>query len=310
MTIEDANLLLTNWIKERPKEVAAQKAALEHYGKLFHPDNLANVTEAEFRGFLVFKNNRHWGHIQRHSEVYAQMGPLRECLKILLNEDDRVEKRLDTIVPEDGPPLIKGLNRAILTPILMCVYPDRYAVYNRVSEGALIGLGLLRAKPKGSFGKQYLEINAACHRVAKKIDQPLYLVDTMLAKAFPLLPKDEEEEAAVAKFGYEGRVKLRIHRDRERRPQLAKAKKEEALKARGKLACEVCKFVFKARYGEHGSKFIECHHIQPLSEIRETDGTKVTLGDLALVCSNCHRMLHWGDWPSMDELRSRLVTSN
>lgn len=310
MTIKDANLLLISWIKERPDETANQKAALEQYGKLFHPDNLPNLTEEEFRGFLTFKNNRHWGHIQRHSEIYEQMDRLRECLKILLDEDLPIDKRLDTIVPVKGPAFIKGLNRAVLTPILMCVYPHKYAVYNRVSEGSLMGLGMLKARPQGSFGTRYVQINEGCHQIANEINQPLYLVDTMLAKVFSLLPKDEEEEAAMARFGYEGRIKLRIHRDRERRPQLAKAKKADALKKYGKLACDVCTFVFEARYGEHGSKFIECHHIQPLSEIQETDGTKVTLEELALVCSNCHRMLHWGDWPPMDELRSRLISQN
>ena len=177
-----------------------------------------------------------------------------------------------------GPAFIKGLNRAVLTPILMCVYPHKYAVYNRVSEGSLMGLGMLKARPQGSFGTRYVQINEGCHQIANEINQPLSLVDTMLAKVFSLLPKDEEEEAAMARFGYEGRIKLRIHRDRERRPQLAKAKKADALKKYGKLACDVCTFVFEARYGEHGSKFIECHHIQPLSEIQETDGTKVTLG--------------------------------
>ena len=47
MTIKDANLLLISWIKERPDETANQKAALEQYGKLFHPDNLPNLTEEE-----------------------------------------------------------------------------------------------------------------------------------------------------------------------------------------------------------------------------------------------------------------------
>ena len=74
---------------------------------------------------------------------------------------------------------------------------------------------------------------------------------------------DEEEEDAIAMFGFEGRLLLRIHRSRERSPQLVKAKKDEAKEKYGKLSCEVCDFTFTAQYGEHGSGFIECHHREP-----------------------------------------------
>jgi 5-methylcytosine-specific restriction enzyme A len=124
--------------------------------------------------------------------------------------------------------------------------------------------------------------------------------------SFPLVSEDEAESAAMDVFGYEGRVRVQTHRTRERSPHLAKAKKAEALEQCGKLVCEVCKFVFTARYGDHGSGFMECHHRQPLSKIADIDGSKVTLDDLALVCANCHRMLHRKDWPSVEELRARL----
>ena len=123
---------------------------------------------------------------------------------------------------------------------------------------------------------------------------------------FPLVSDDEAESALMEVFGYEGRVRVRTHKTRERSPQLAKAKKDEALKRYGKLVCEICEFVFTARYGDHGSGFMECHHRQPLSKIADIDCSKVTLDDLALVCANCHRMLHRKDWPSVEELRSRL----
>jgi hypothetical protein len=49
MTIEEASLLLSNWLTQRPAEVAAQKAALDQYGKLFRPENIANLTEDQFK---------------------------------------------------------------------------------------------------------------------------------------------------------------------------------------------------------------------------------------------------------------------
>ncbi|MEO5325233.1 HNH endonuclease [Mesorhizobium sp. CC13] len=45
-----------------------------------------------------------------------------------------------------------------------------------------------------------------------------------------------------------------------------------------------------ASCGPHGEGFIEVHHLQPLHTL--VDGGKTRLGDLVLVCSNCHRMIH------------------
>ena len=56
------------------------------------------------------------------------------------------------------------------------------------------------------------------------------------------------------------------------------------------LACEVCGFDFHATYGELGRDYAECHHTKPISTMQPGDTTK--LADLAIVCANCHRMLH------------------
>ncbi|WP_423190649.1 HNH endonuclease [Aquimarina brevivitae] len=39
-----------------------------------------------------------------------------------------------------------------------------------------------------------------------------------------------------------------------------------------------------------GKGFIECHHKKPLSELEGE--SLISINDLALVCANCHRMLH------------------
>jgi len=62
------------------------------------------------------------------------------------------------------------------------------------------------------------------------------------------------------------------------------------LQETGKLICEVCEFDFVEVYGELGHGFAECHHIVPVSEL--VDDHKTKLADLAIVCANCHRMLH------------------
>ena len=89
----------------------------------------------------------------------------------------------------------------------------------------------------------------------------------------------------------EGRLLTRLHRTRERNAGAVRRKKERALAETGRLACEGCGFDFAAAYGELGAGFIECHHTVPVSSLRPGGGA-TRLRDLALLCANCHRMVH------------------
>ena len=181
MTLEDASQILSKWVTQKPAEVAAQKAALEQYGNLFQPKSVPSITEDQFKAFLLLKNNKHWAGIHRQPNIYADMDRLRATLLVLLDESQPIQNRLDKIANKSGPLYIKGLGRAVLTPILMCVYPDKYAVHNRISEEGLNWLGRNTAKPTDSFGKRYVAINEACHQIADEIKQPLSLIDSMFS---------------------------------------------------------------------------------------------------------------------------------
>ena len=88
----------------------------------------------------------------------------------------------------------------------------------------------------------------------------------------------------------EGRLRTVTHINRERDPKLRKRKIEKVLADKGSLSCEACGFDFATRYGSHGEGFIEVHHTKPLATL--TEASRITLDDLALLCSNCHRMIH------------------
>jgi hypothetical protein len=50
----------------------------------------------------------------------------------------------------------------------------------------------------------------------------------------------------------------------------------------------------------------ECHHVVPL---HVSGATTTKLADLAILCANCHRMIHRGDpWLTPDELRDLVRT--
>lgn len=117
--------------------------------------------------------------------------------------------------------------------------------------------------------------------------------------------KIEEDEQTFEDSVEEGAVLYKYHKVRERASEIVKLKKKDTLAREGKLLCEVCGFDFHESYGDIGKGFIECHHKTPLASIKST--TQTALGDLALVCSNCHRMLHKNIHElSVEGLRERL----
>lgn len=105
----------------------------------------------------------------------------------------------------------------------------------------------------------------------------------------------------------EGRLLYRLHRVRERNRTLIQNKKAQAAPH---LTCEVCGFDFHTTYGAIGRGYAECHHIKPVSSLQPGETTK--LADLAIVCANCHRMLHRPHpnnpttTPTIEELRAFL----
>ena len=124
-------------------------------------------------------------------------------------------------------------------------------------------------------------------------------IHTALASGEP--PDFPREVGYQGESEMEGRYLLRWHAHRERNPALRRRKINRVLASGGSLTCEVCSFDFAQRYGERGRGYIECHHVEPLHVGGE--GPR-TIGDLALLCSNCHRMIHTKPpWPTPAELR-------
>jgi 5-methylcytosine-specific restriction protein A len=110
-------------------------------------------------------------------------------------------------------------------------------------------------------------------------------------------PEDFAEQEFI-----EGRTLTELHVRRERSP-LLRQRLLAARRRKGPLRCEMCSI------GPYSSELedaiFEAHHILSLS----SSGERVTrLKDMALLCANCHRLLHRAitmqkRWLSVDEAR-------
>lgn len=101
----------------------------------------------------------------------------------------------------------------------------------------------------------------------------------------------------------EGKIVERKHTARERNSALVKAAKDAYKKLNKHLSCQVCNFDFEKFYGERGYDYIEAHHIIPVSEMQTSKKTKIT--DIAMVCSNCHKILHRSrPWLTISQLKT------
>ena len=167
------------------------------------------------------------------------------------------------------------------------------------------GLPLLLGGPHDSLLRQ-LSVSRAQGTGAFRVtgEQWRQLVEAAggIPEAAPLAQVASEFPEGIP----EGRTRLVLHRKIERSPELARRKKESVQREVGCLACECCGFDFVSFYGQVGEGFIEVHHRRPLHTLTEV--TVTTLEDLALVCSNCHRMLHRLQDCSVEALRTEIVT--
>lgn len=103
----------------------------------------------------------------------------------------------------------------------------------------------------------------------------------------PILSTILQARDEISDNAEEGGVQYRVHRSYERSAKIIAKKKASV---GGNPKCEVCSFSFSQNYGEHGLGYIEVHHLKPVHTIRGKH--KTSLEDLAVLCANCHRMMH------------------
>ncbi|SHE27878.1 5-methylcytosine-specific restriction enzyme A [Lampropedia hyalina DSM 16112] len=237
--------------------------------------------------------------------LYGYVQPVGESIKIeklgASKQDDRIDgvTVVWTAGPESGGTVVVGWYReaTVYRNLQRIKSPNKLQTENGVTyfranasaENAVLlpveqrELIIPRAV-KGGIGQSNVWF-AESKESRKLVEQVTALIDR---KIFEPLP-DVDQSKSIQ----EGNPRLVAHLRRERSAAIVKAKKAATLKATGRLCCEVCDFDFQETYGEIGEGFCEVHHLLPLSK---SDGkTRTELKDLAVVCSNCHRVIHRTD---------------
>lgn len=169
---------------------------------VFNPENLKNLTRDEFKSFLLIKNNLHWEGIHRQGNIItADMEALKRFLTYVLAEDIPIEERLSTEFIENGGYWVKGIGRAIITAILLVVYPSKYGVWNTKSESVLKTYGIFpEFQRKEKFGDKYKKVNDVLTELAQDHGISLWQLDGVLgeiAGTSPFYSIDEEEEEQI-----------------------------------------------------------------------------------------------------------------
>ena len=159
----------------------AKNEVLERYQLIFSTDHILNLTAEEFKSFLLYRNNQHWKSIHRQSNsITEDMDLLRRTLKLLLDESISIEKRLKKIRPKNKDPMVKGLARSVITPILLVAYPKKYGVLNQISENGLKILGLWPDFDRGvDFATKYTEVNKILLDLRNKLEIDLWTLDSL-----------------------------------------------------------------------------------------------------------------------------------
>jgi hypothetical protein len=175
--------------------VEPREEVLEHFQPIFSPSHIPEITEEEFRSFLVFKNNRHWTGLNRQGpRICSDMEKLRDALSILVDESKPIAGRLDAAYN-----MISGVGQNIATAILLVIQPDLYGVWNSRSEFHLIQFGIWPKMNRGeSFGKRYEKVNQILLQLRDALKVDLWTLDSLWWYL------DQAKETSIVENGGEG----------------------------------------------------------------------------------------------------------
>lgn len=146
------------------------------YQQIFSLNSITRLTEEDFHSFLSFKKgNHHWTGLERKGRnATSDMETLRNALKILLDENILIENRFPKAIK-----IVNGMGKALASAILLVAYPEKYGVWNGVSEKALKSKELQIFPPERlNDGLKYKAVNGVLLRLNADLKIDLWTLDT------------------------------------------------------------------------------------------------------------------------------------
>ncbi len=179
---------------------------LARFGPVFRLEHIPELAEEEVKAFLRFDSNKHWTGLHRQgNRICVDMDVLRHALAQLLDETKPLPERLVHAVES-----VRGLGKGIATAMLLVAFPEKYGVWNNVSEKALRDLGVWPVFERGeSFGHQYERVNDVLTHLGTELDVDLWTLDALLwfvVQQEPAEPPSPHPPAGIAgtqRFGLE-----------------------------------------------------------------------------------------------------------
>lgn len=199
------------WLKEI---VGSRDEVLSRFQPVFSGEHIPDLTEDEFRSFLLFSNNHHWPLHRQWRKMCSDMPRLRDALSVLLDESRLIQERMDYAVA------VPGMGRGVMTAVLLVAYPEKYGVWNNTSEQALKALELWPHFDWGEpFGSRYVKVNAVLADLARALDVDLWTLDAAFWGVTDQAPPERgdsesgagETEALATATGTEQRFALERH---------------------------------------------------------------------------------------------------
>ena len=131
------------------------------WSKKFNLNNIDNITKNDFN-FFNYTENHHWKNIHRYKNK-INLDDFRNGLKILLNESKDIGERFKEAIG-----MVKYLKIATASPILLVSNPEKYGIWNNISQAALEKLNLWQKEWTDDYSA-YKEINNLLLRLRDKV---------------------------------------------------------------------------------------------------------------------------------------------
>ncbi|RJR43363.1 MAG: DUF1016 family protein [Deltaproteobacteria bacterium] len=168
-----SNLKNTDTYKEI---VEPRDQVLAQFQPIFSAEHVLDISEEEFRSFLLLENNRHWSGLHRQGpRMCGDMDRLRKALTILLNETKPIAERLNESIE-----MVPGMGKNIASAILMVSQPDRYGVWNNRSEANMREQKIWPKFDRGEpFGNRYFKVNQILLQLKDALQIDLWTLDAL-----------------------------------------------------------------------------------------------------------------------------------